>query len=291
MEKGILLKRYGGFYYVYSGGEVYECICRGKHRLKWENIYPGDNVELSFCGKGKGVIERVLPRKNLLIRPSVANVSQVVCVVAFRYPDPDLSLLDRLLVITEFYCLNAVICLNKRDLVTEDEAKKILEIYDDLGYKVLVTSAKTGRGLEELKSELKGNISVFAGQSGVGKSSLLNAIIPNLNLKVGEISKKLKRGRHTTKHVELIRLPNGGLVADTPGFSKLNLPEMKAEELESYFPELCELGTSCKFSSCLHSKEPGCAVIESVERGLVNESRYRNYLRLLEEVIKQERCF
>jgi len=293
MERGIILKRYGGFFYVYSNGKIFECVCRGKNRLLYDDIYPGDLVEF-VPGEDekidKGVIEGLLPRNNLLIRPSVANVSQVICVVALKYPNPNLFLLDRLLVNAEFYSLKAVICLNKKDLASGQNTKKIINIYQDLGYKVVITSAKTGEGIEQLKGELKDNLTVFAGQSGVGKSSLLNAIVPGLRLKVGEVSKKLKVGRHTTKHVEIIKLPQGGFVADTPGFSRLDLPEMYPEELGNYFPEIREFRVKCKFSSCLHDNEPGCNVKAALEQGLINEERYGNYLKLLEEVRERVRC-
>ncbi|NLO89306.1 MAG: ribosome small subunit-dependent GTPase A [Clostridia bacterium] len=292
MERGIILKRYGGFFYVYSNGKVYECVCRGKNRLLHDDIYPGDLVEF-LPGEGeksdKCVIEGLLPRNNLLIRPPVANVSQVICVVALKYPSPNLFLLDRLLVNAEYYSLRAVICLNKKDFATDQNSEKIINIYQGLGYKIVVTSAKTGEGVEQLKGELKDNLTVFAGQSGVGKSSLLNAIIPGLKLKVGEVSKKLKVGRHTTRHVEIIKLPEGGFVADTPGFSRLDLPEMYPEELGNYFPEIREHRVNCKFTSCLHENEPQCNVKAAIEQGLINEERYGNYLKLLAEVRERER--
>ncbi|HBT20049.1 MAG TPA: ribosome small subunit-dependent GTPase A [Peptococcaceae bacterium] len=293
MERGIILKRFGGFFYVYSNGKVYECVCRGKNRLLYDDIYPGDLVEF-IPGEeksiDKGVIEKLLPRSNLLIRPAVANVSQVICVVALKYPNPNLFLLDRLLVNAEYYSLKAVISLNKKDLASEEMINEIINIYQNLGYKVLITSAKTGEGIDELKNELKDNLTVFAGQSGVGKSSLLNAIVPGLKSKVGEVSKKLKTGRHTTKHVEIIKLPQGGFVADTPGFSRLDLPEMYPEELGDCFPEIRKFKADCKFTSCLHNNEPECSVKAALEQGLINEHRYDNYLKLLEEVMERERC-
>lgn len=290
MKKGIIIKGYSGFYYVEYEGQVYECSLRGKNRLKDDKFLPGDRVLFTIIDGTKGVIEEVLPRKNQLIRPPIANMDQVIIVKAIKTPPPDLWLIDRLTILALWNNIEPIICLNKGDL-KENTGENIKEIYQG-SFRVIVTSTKTGMGIDELKNILKGKISVLAGPSGVGKSSLLNALDPNLQLKVGEISYKSKRGKHTTRHVELIPLEFGGLVADTPGFSTLNLPsDLKREELSSLFPDFYPYAHNCKFSTCLHKNEPQCCVKAGVEMGEINSKRYNNYLTFLEEIIKQERSF
>lgn len=290
MQKGIIIKGYSGFYYVEYEGQIFECSLRGKNRLKENKFLPGDLVYFTVLNDNKGVIEEVLPRKNQLIRPPIANMDQVIIVNAIINPKPDLWLIDRLTILALWNNVEPIICLNKGDL-KEPEGENIKEVYEG-AFKVLVTSTKTGMGIELLRKTLKDKITVFAGPSGVGKSSLLNAIEPNLQLKVGEVSHKSKRGKHTTRHVELLPLEFGGLVADTPGFSTLNLPlELKREQLSTLFPDFYPYAHSCKFSTCLHKSEPQCCVRAEVEKGGVNSNRYNNYLAFLEEVIKQERSF
>lgn len=290
LKEGILLKGVGGFYFVKSNGEVYQCRLRGRFRKEEKEILPGDRVKLQEVAPGQGVIEDVLPRKTKLERPSVANVDQVVIVMSLEEPPPDLELLDRLLVLSLASGTDPIICWNKADLARKD-FMHLPSLYESLGYRVLVTSAKTGEGIEALRKALEGHISTFAGPSGVGKSSLLNAIQPGLNLKTGEVSKKLGRGRHTTRQVELLLLDGGGMVADTPGFSRLYLPEMKREELAGYFLEMEPLRAKCRFHSCLHRAEPGCKVREAVEEGLIPRHRYEHYLKFLAEVIEAERSY
>lgn len=293
MEKGIIVKKFGGFYFVYKEGSVIRCTYRGKHRLEQKDVFPGDYVEFTVLDHDdgvQGVIERVLPRKNLLMRPLVANVSQLICVTSVNYPEPDYFLLDKLLVSAEVNRLQVVVCFNKKDIAPpeiEEEVRK----YANIGYKVIMTSALTGEGVDDLKRLLSGHLSVFAGQSGVGKSSLLNILKPEAKMEVGEVSAKLKRGRHTTKHVELFTLENGAFIADTPGFSRIDIPPMVREELGEYFPEIRELRPKCRFNTCLHHKEPGCAVIGALETGQIDHLRYRNYITLLEEVIAKERSY
>lgn len=294
MRKGILIKKFGGFYFVYDYNQTYRCTYRGKHRLEKQDVFPGDEVEFSVLEEGKdpsGVVERVLPRKNLLHRPLVANVSQLICVFTAKSPEPNYFMLDKLLVSAEKNGLEILLCLNKKDLVTPEKIAEAAQRYERVGYKVVTTSAKTGEGMEELKHLLKGHLSVFAGQSGVGKSSILNILKPEVHMKVGEISRKLKTGRHTTKHVELFTLPDGGFVADTPGFSRIDVPPMAREEVSEYFPEISPLRKKCKFNMCLHNMEPGCAVQSAVEKGEIDALRYRSYITLLNEVIAQERSY
>ncbi|MGB9859551.1 MAG: ribosome small subunit-dependent GTPase A [Moorellaceae bacterium] len=290
VREGVLIKCVGGFYYVASEGIVYECRLRGRFRRQEEEIVPGDRVGFQELAPGQGVIEALLPRKNRLERPTVANVDQVIIVFALSEPPPDLELLDRLLVLSLANGTEAVICWNKADIARE-EFWDLPGVYERLGYRVLVTSARTGQGVELLRAILRDRISTFAGPSGVGKSSLLNAVEPGLNLKTGEVSSKKGRGRHTTRQVELLCLKEGGMVADTPGFSRLYLPEIRREELATYFLEMAPYEGHCRFHSCLHRAEPGCAVRLAVEEGKIPQHRYEHYLKFLAEVIEAERSY
>lgn len=222
--EGILIKGYGGFYYVKTESNVWKCHLRGKHRFNKKDFLPGDRVKFRERGNNVGIVEELLPRKNRLLRPPVANVDQVVIIVALDQPKPDRMLLDRLLLMTESAGINVLICFSKVDLIKKDLPVMLPEIYRRIGYHVYLTSA-TGEGKEHLVRACKGKISVFAGASGVGKSSLLNTLQEGLCLNTASVSEKNKRGRHTTRNVELLELENGGLVADTPGFNRLFLPK------------------------------------------------------------------
>ncbi|MBE3580755.1 MAG: ribosome small subunit-dependent GTPase A [Thermoanaerobacteraceae bacterium] len=290
MREGILIKGVGGFYFVLSEGKIYRCRLRGRLRVKAGEILVGDRVQFKETGLEEGAIEAVLPRVTKLERPAVANIDQVIVVFSLREPPPDLELLDRLLVLSMASNAEPIICWNKADIASE-EFLSLPSLYESLGYRVLVTSARTGQGVDLLREVLQGHVSTFAGPSGVGKSSLLNAVEPGLNLKTGEVSRKQGRGRHTTRQVELLLLKNGGIVADTPGFSKLNLPEMKREDLAAYFPEILAYEGECRFHSCLHRSEPDCAVRKAVEEGGITRNRYAHYLKFLEEVIETERSY
>jgi ribosome biogenesis GTPase len=285
--EGIVVKAYGGFYYVLSGGKEWECSLRGRFRHEKQQVLVGDRVVLSPRHGQTGVIEQVLPRTTVLVRPPVANIDQALMVFALREPDPHPGLIDRFLISASVNRINPVLCFNKSDL-DGDTIHEFLARYGQ-SYSVLVTSARTGEGLEELRQVLQGKVSVFAGPSGVGKSTLLNALIPGLKLKTGVISDKTKRGKHTTRHVELITLPDGGLVVDTPGFSSLDLPDIKHEELAGYFPEMSRLQGECYFTGCLHDREPGCAIKEAVESGLIQKSRYQQYLEFLNDLKERRR--
>lgn len=290
MLEGILVKSVGGFYFVEHEGKIYECRLRGRLRLQEEEILPGDRVQFQEIAPGQGVIGGILPRKTKLERPAVANIDQVIIVFALSEPPPDLELLDRLLVLSLASGTEPVICWNKADIARE-EFLYLPGLYEGLGYRVLITSARTGQGVDLLREILKDHISTFAGPSGVGKSSLLNAIEPGLNLRTGEVSRKKGRGRHTTRQVELLRLKEGGMVADTPGFSRLYLTEIKREELATYFLEMAPHENQCRFHSCLHRAEPGCAVRRAVEEGRIPRHRYEHYLKFLAEVIEAERSY
>lgn len=287
MIQGTVLKAYGGFFYVYSEEKLWECRPRGRFKKDKQTILAGDRVTMTPTGTDCGVVEQVLNRRNQLLRPPIANVDQVLVVFASKNPDPSFSLLDRMLVMAHGAGVEPIICLGKWDLHSE-EVELEAQNYRSAGYQVVAVSSITGEGLETVRQLLKNKISVFAGPSGVGKSTLLNALQPGLNLKTGEISEKIQRGKHTTRHVELLPLDQGGWVADTPGFSTLNLPEMEMADLADFFPELDEVGANCRFNGCLHRQEPGCTVREAAESGNLPNRRYIQYLEFLTELSQQK---
>lgn len=286
--EGLVLRKYSGFYYVQGGSQVYECRLRGKIR---EKVVTGDRVIFTVLEPGKGVIEEVLSRRTELYRPPIANVDLVLIILACDRPAPSPMLLDRLLILAGWYGIEPCIIMNKSDLVPAPKAQDIMEYYPRVGYRMLITSALNGRGVRELTQMVDSNIAVLAGPSGVGKSSLLNAILPGKSLLTQEVSLKIGRGKHTTRHVELFPLENGGWIADTPGFSVLDLPGVKREELAGYFIEFKEPARWCRFTDCLHNQEQDCGVKEAVDRGEIAAFRYQNYLSLLSEVIERERCY
>lgn len=289
MFEGVLIRAYGGFYYVKKGDEIWECSLRGKFRLdKNTTALVGDRVIFSPVRGNSGRIDQVLPRRTELFRPPVSNIDQAVIVFAVQNPEPNLTLLDRFLVLAENANVSPVVCLNKADIMTGRREHDWLRLYKRIGYSTVITSSKNREGIDELRQLLTGKTSVFAGPSGVGKSSLLNVIQPGLELKTGEISHKLKRGKHTTRHVELLPLAAGGFVVDSPGFSSLDLPSMEKENLSYYFPEFEAFSSECKFSGCLHFHEPHCSVKLAVEKGHINKDRYNNYLTFLQELIVQQ---
>lgn len=287
---GVVLKATAGFYYVQLDDILWECSLRGKFRLDKTEVLVGDRVSIIPRHGRVGVIDKVYPRRNALLRPPVANVDQAVIIFAVREPDLAALLLDRLLVQAGYAGVEPVICLNKTDL-SDGGHRETADIYSRAGYTVLETSSYKGTGIAELRALLKDKISVLAGPSGVGKSSLLNAVQPGFSLKTGEVGKKIKRGRHTTRHVELLPLEDGGLVADTPGFSQIFLPAIRREELSCYFPEIERYLGQCRFNGCLHASEPDCAVKEGVAKNMISPARYSNYLLFLDEIIKQERKY
>ncbi len=292
MVDGRIIKGIGGFYYVETSEGLYECKARGIFRKKKETPLVGDLVEISVVDEyeKKGVIETIKKRKNELIRPSIANVDMAVIVFAAKNPDPNLSLIDRFIVLAEREFLDIVICINKIDVDEEKDYMKIKSIYESCGYKVVISSTKKGIGIEELKEHMDGNVVVLAGPSGVGKSSLLNAIDERLQLKTGEISEKLGRGKHTTRHAELMDFGAGTMIADTPGFSSLSLNHIDEKELKEYFSEFAEYAEECRFhSDCIHENEPSCAVKNAVEDGNLFKERYDSYIQLLNEIRNNNR--
>ncbi len=297
LHQGTIIKGYSGFYYVAFEGELYECSLRGKNRQKKVKFLPGDKV-LFRIGAGVdddtrgGAIEELMPRKNELVRPPVANLDQLVILSAMSDPAPDLRLIDRLTVFAQWNEVTPVLCFNKADLASKEEQQKLADLYAPAKFPIVFCSTITGEGIDEMKALLSGKFSVLAGNSGVGKSSMMNAISDKWQLATGNVSEKLGRGRHTTRHVELFQLDDDTLIADTPGFSTLTVPEgIKREELSRLFPEFLDRLSDCRFATCMHKNEPDCAVKAALAEGMVAKSRYENYLAFLEEVIQQERSF
>lgn len=292
MIEGRITKGIGGFYYVETSGGLYECKARGIFRKDKITPLVGDMVEIAVVDENekKGVIEAIQDRKNELIRPSIANVDMAVIVFAAKSPDPNLSLIDRFIVLAEREFLDVVICINKIDADEEKDYMKIKSIYESCGYKVVLTSTKKRIGIEELKDQMRGNVVVLAGPSGVGKSSLLNTIDQRLELKTGEISEKLGRGKHTTRHAELMDFGGGTMIADTPGFSSLSLNHIDEKELKEYFVEFEDYTDECRFhSDCIHENEPSCAVKNAVDDGKLFKERYDSYIQLLNEIRNNNR--
>lgn len=293
--RGKILKGIGGFYYIHvSEKGIYECKAKGGFRNK--NIKPavGDDVLIDVIDNEKflGNIVDILPRNNKLVRPSVANVDQAVIIFALSQPEPNYNLLDRFLIMMERQEVKVVICLNKSDLVEKEKADEICRIYSECGYEVVVCNATNhseDKGVVRMRELLKGKTTVFAGPSGVGKSSMLNAIAPTAEAKTGEISEKVKRGKHTTRHSELITVGEDTYVMDTPGFTSLYVEEMEPEDLKFYYEEFLNFHEECRFSGCVHINEPDCAVKEALNQGKISRLRYDNYLQMYEELKNKRR--
>lgn len=285
MAKGRIIKAISGFYYVQADGDMYQCKGRGVFRKKKITPLVGDVVTFDFSGDNEGYILEVHERDNELLRPPIANIDQAIIVTSAMKPAFNATLLDRFLVLVESNLIKPVIFFTKLDVAEQerDRFEKYQKDYQKIGYDVELLSVKHSDHTSILKRYLKDKITVIAGQSGVGKTTLLNAIDPSLALKTGEISDSLGRGRHTTRHVELLPM-FGGLVADTPGFSSLEFQDLGASELADYFPEIRERKANCKFRGCMHMKEPKCAVKQAVEDGEITDYRYEHYVRFYEEI-------
>ena len=284
MVKGRIQKALSGFYYVDTGAEVLTCRARGKFRKDGVSPLVGDRVEVRELGNGEGFVEAILPRKNAFTRPAVANIDQLVVIASGAIPKTDPFLIDRVAAIAALKGCEVIILLNKCDL---DSADSLYQIYRAAGFQTLRVSAQTGEGLEELIPLISGKLSAFTGNSGVGKSSILNALDPEFHLQVGEVSDALGRGRHTTRHVELFRLSCGAEIVDSPGFSSFETDELNLElkhRLPDTFREFQPYLEHCRFVGCSHTKEKGCAVLEAVRRGEIQKSRHASYLRLYEEL-------
>lgn len=288
MPSGIIIKGIGGFYYVQSVDSIYECKARGIFRKNEITPVPGDEVEFAVQDEDKktGSLDKILPRKTLLVRPAVANIDQIVAVIAVKSPEPDFLLLDKLLVTAERDGINAAVCINKIDLDDNGEYKRIMKAYLGAGYKVIPVSSAVKTGFGALRDVLKGRITVFAGQSGVGKSTLLNRIMETFVMKTGTLSDKIERGKHTTRHAELVPLADGGYLVDTPGFSSFELVGMEQAHLQNCFREFENIEAKCRFSGCSHINEPDCAVKDAVADGVIDTGRYERYIALF-GILKQ----
>ncbi|MFJ5765214.1 ribosome small subunit-dependent GTPase A [Lysinibacillus sp. NPDC093210] len=291
MAQGQIRKALSGYYYVYNGEELIQCRGRGVFRNRGESPLVGDFVEYTLETEGSdGTIQKILDRQNELVRPPIANIDQGILVFSVKEPNFNTILLDRFLVVLESFHVHPIICLTKMDLLKDDEREELqsyIEDYENMGYTVLQTYKDEEELVDRLQPILKGKTSVLAGQSGVGKSTLLNTLIPDLNLKTGIISQSLGRGKHTTRHVELIEVCDG-LLADTPGFSSFDFDEIEKEELGACFPEITRIAEDCKFRACLHLKEPKCAVKAAVETGEIREYRYKHYEQFMQEIMDRK---
>lgn len=282
--EGKIIKGIGGFYYIKTEEGIIECKARGKFRHKDMKPMVGDNVTIKV-EKGKGVIEEIHERTSELIRPTVSNVTLAFVVFAIKNPDLNFDLLNRFLILCESNNIEAIVCLNKVDLVSEEEREEIKKKITDIGYEVLFINAREGIGIDELRRRMDGNITVLCGPSGAGKSTLINQLADKEHMQTGHVSDKIGRGKHTTRHSELIEIDNGYIV-DTPGFSILDVTFIEKEKLKYYFPDFEEHNDTCKFRGCVHYKEPGCSLKQAVEEGKVNKHRYEFYIRTLEEIIQ-----
>ncbi|MFJ5622161.1 ribosome small subunit-dependent GTPase A [Peribacillus loiseleuriae] len=286
MPEGKIIKALSGFYYVLDGEEVIQCRGRGVFRKRKITPLVGDSVVYQAENPTDGYVIEIKDRKNELVRPPIANIDQAILVFSAVEPDFSTTLLDRFLVAIEDNEIEPIIIISKIDLVVEAKKASLdqyMRDYQEIGYTVIKTSSITSDGIEALLPHLAGKTSVFAGQSGVGKSSLLNTINPELSLETNDISSHLGRGKHTTRHVELIHV-GSGLVADTPGFSSLEFMDIEVERLAYCFPEIYQAGEKCKYRGCLHDKEPKCAVKEGVAQGEIPSYRHKHYLQILEEI-------
>ena len=290
--QGKIVKGIAGFYYIYAeDGNVYECKAKGIFRK--DNFKPlvGDNVEITVLDEEKkeGSVTAILPRRNSLIRPAVANVDQAFVIFAMENPKPNFLLLDRFLIMMEQQGIPAVICFNKKDLGEKEELELLYETYTGCGYQVILSSTYEGEGIDQIRQVLKGKTTVVAGPSGVGKSSITNCMQGEVQMETGEISRKLKRGKHTTRHAQIIPVAQDTFLVDTPGFSSLYIENMEEQELKDYFPEFRKYEGQCRFQGCRHIHEPGCAVKEALENNEISRLRYEDYLELHQELKEKRR--
>jgi ribosome biogenesis GTPase len=292
MPQGIITKALSGFYYVTSEGRTWQCRARGIFRNKGITPLVGDHVLFETVNDLEGVVNEINPRKNELIRPPIANIDQALLVFSLVEPGFSPLLLDKFLVHTEKVGVASAICLSKSDISHDEmDIQNYVACYEKMGYPIMIVSSIDGQGIEQVRSLLTDRITVFAGQSGVGKSTLLNALMPELFLETGEISLRLGRGKHTTRHVELIALPTGGQVADTPGFSQLDFQGIEAGELGDLFVDIAQFSPDCKFRGCLHVKETSCAVRAALASGNLAQFRYDHYVQFLQEIQERKRRY
>lgn len=293
MRQGKIVKGIAGFYYVFvAGSGIYECKAKGAFRK--QNIKPlvGDNVRMDVISEEEktGNVVEILPRKNALVRPAVANVDQALVIFAAASPKPNLNLLDRFLLMMQQQSVPTAICFNKRDLADDGEMDCLREAYRTSGYKLLFVSAKKRQGMDELSAFLRGKTTTVAGPSGVGKSTWINLLAPGAQMETGEISEKIKRGRHTTRHSELISVGADTYIFDTPGFSSLSVDFFERESLKDLFPEFAPYEQECRFAGCSHVNEPDCGVKRALAEGKISRSRYDSYLEIYNE-LKEKRKY
>ncbi len=289
---GRIVKGISGFYYVFvAGSGIYECKAKGAFRKQQIKPLVGDLVEINVLNEENhlGNVVEILPRKNALIRPAVANVDQALVIFATDSPKPNLNLLDRFLVMMAYQDVPVQICFNKEDLGADDDKQQLREIYEKAGYPVYFTQATTGQGEAEIFALLQGKTTTVAGPSGVGKSSLINGLQDHTTMETGNISEKIGRGKHTTRHSELIPIAEDSFIMDTPGFSSMYVPEIEAGQLWEYFPEFVPHEPECRFQGCAHIGEPDCGIKEALARGEIAQSRYDNYKLLYEELIQNKK--
>lgn len=285
--QGKIIKGIAGFYYVHVEGQgTYECKAKGIFRKDHVKPLVGDNVAVDVLDEEEmlGNIREILPRRNVLLRPAVANVDQALVIFAIVKPQPNFNLLDRFLIRMERQNLPTVICFNKQDIASVEEKEALRQAYETCGYQVLFLSALENEGVEEIRALLQGKTTTVAGPSGVGKSSLINRLSPQAGMETGSISRKIERGRHTTRHSEIIALGEASYIMDTPGFTSLSISEITKEELGQYYPEFVQYEPYCRFSGCAHISEPSCGVKEAVEAGRISRVRYENYRVLYQEL-------
>ena len=285
--QGKIVKGISGFYYVYvEGTGIYECKAKGAFRKQKMKPLVGDNAEIvSIDEEGRiGNVVEILERKNELIRPAVANVDMALVIFATKKPQPNFNLLDRFLCMMEYQKVPVTICFNKADIVSEQEKQELRAIYEPAGYNIIFTSAKENQGIEELRALLEGKTTTVAGPSGVGKSSLVNCLQDNIQMETGKISSKIDRGKHTTRHSEIIPICDGTYIVDTPGFSSMDVPGFEKKDLWTCYPDFAEYEPYCRFQGCSHINEPDCGVKDALKQGKISRIRYDNYILLYEEL-------
>ena len=283
--RGLITKGIGGFYYVKTNEGLIEAKGRGAFKNDGIKLAVGDEVELSIIDEeaGKGVIESIYPRRNEFIRPPIVNVDMFIIVLTPTNPKPNFALIDKFLIMSELHNVEAVVCINKCDLADEERLADIAKVYDNI-YTVIQTSTLTGQGLDKLKEIISGKTAALCGPSGVGKSTLLNNLIPHANMETGAISQKTKRGKHTTRHAEIFDVEGGGMLFDTPGFTSFEILEAQEDNLASFYPDIEAHAKGCRYDNCRHLKEPGCSVREAVASGKIHKLRYDSYVKNIEEI-------